>query len=121
MSQIETNVQYYLYARIARIRPHERGRRGPHRHGLTAPGGLLAGTHPGYNFYRASDGWIALAALEPHFAARVQTASQTAFTVESLNRFFSQQSTQYWQRWASEHDIPLAVVPSPDSSSTRKT
>ena len=94
---------------------------GPHRHGLTAPGGLLAGTHPGYNFYRASDGWIALAALEPHFAARVQTASQTAFTVESLNRFFSQQSTQYWQRWASEHDIPLAVVPSPDSSSTKKT
>ena len=94
---------------------------GPHRHGLTAPGGLLAGTHPGYNFYRASDGWIALAALEPHFAARVQTASQTAFTVESLNRFFSKQSTQYWQRWACEQDIPLAIVPSPISSPTKKT
>ena len=48
---------------------------GPMRHGLTNVGGLLAGAHPGYNFYRALDGWIALAALEPHFVERLDRKS----------------------------------------------
>lgn len=86
---------------------------GPHNYGLTSSGGLLAGKHPGYNFYRASDGWIALAALEPHFAARVQAVSGVSFTQESLGAFFLQHDLRHWIRWAAEHDIPLAAVPAP--------
>src|SRR5262249_4998726 len=39
----------------------------PLRQGLTTPGGILGGALPGYNLYRAREGWVALAALEPHF------------------------------------------------------
>jgi crotonobetainyl-CoA:carnitine CoA-transferase CaiB-like acyl-CoA transferase len=41
----------------------------PRQHGLTAPGALLGGAHPGYQVLRCRDGWVALAALEPHFLA----------------------------------------------------
>ena len=43
----------------------------PLRHGLTAPSGPLGGSAPQYNCYRTSDGWLAVAALEPHFRARL--------------------------------------------------
>jgi len=88
---------------------------GPHRYGLTQPGGLLAGSYPGYNFYRAADGWIALAALEPHFAARVQAASGVGFSCDALAAYFHANDMQHWTRWASEHDIPLAAITSPPS------
>ena len=32
------------------------------------------GTDPGYRIYRLADGWAAVAALEPHFAARFAAA-----------------------------------------------
>lgn len=85
---------------------------GPHQHGLTAPGGILAGAHPGYNFYQACDGWIALAALEPHFAKRVQLASNVAFTTTALREYFAQHDAKHWLQWAALHDIPLAILPS---------
>ncbi|MEP7156237.1 MAG: CaiB/BaiF CoA-transferase family protein [Betaproteobacteria bacterium] len=91
---------------------------GPHRHGLTDTGGLLAGKHPGYNFYRASDGWIALAALEPHFAARVQAASGVSFTRDALAAYFLSHDLQHWTGWAAENDIPLAAIPHAPSSPT---
>ncbi|QIA28149.1 CoA transferase [Thermaerobacter sp. PB12/4term] len=43
----------------------------PLRHGLTAPGGLLGGGLPFYRCYPAREGWVAVAALEPHFAQRL--------------------------------------------------
>ena len=43
----------------------------PLRHGLTAGGGVLGGGYPLYGLYRARDGWVALAALEPHFRERL--------------------------------------------------
>ncbi len=86
---------------------------GPHQHGLTRQGGLLAGQHPGYNFYEANDGWIALAALEPHFAARVEAASGVAFTHAALAEYFRQHGVGHWAQWAQVHDIPLATIPSP--------
>lgn len=85
---------------------------GPHRYGLTNLGGLLAGRHPGYNFYAAQDGWVALAALEPHFAARVQAASGVAFTQDALAQYFREHDVAHWTHWAAEHDIPLATLPS---------
>ena len=83
---------------------------GPMTHGLTRTGGLLSGGHPGYNFYRARDGWIALAALEPHFVERLQKASGVAFTISALKEFFSTKSTMDWNAWATTHDIPLSVI-----------
>ena len=90
---------------------------GPHRHGLTSPGGLLAGKHPGYNFYRADDGWVVLAALEPHFAARVATAAGVEFTQQALTDFFRRRNVSDWSQWAQTHDIPLAVIPFPPPTS----
>ena len=83
---------------------------GPMAHGLTSPGGLLSGAHPGYNFYRANDGWVVLAALEPHFVERVKSASDTKFTTEDLQQFFAQKTIAEWKNWASAHDIPLSVI-----------
>lgn len=90
---------------------------GPHRHGLTARGGVLAGAHPGYNFYQATDGWIALAALEPHFAKRVQAAAGVAFTKSALAEHFARHDLRHWSQWAALHDIPLAILPSSSPTS----
>ena len=89
---------------------------GPHTHGLTRSGGLLSGGHPGYNFYPVRDGWVVLAALEPHFAARVQAASMVAFTADALTDFFRQHDVRHWADWAAQHDIPMATLPSPSTS-----
>lgn len=83
---------------------------GPKRHGLTNAGGLLAGEHPGYNFYRARNGWIALAALEPRFIERLLDASATEFTIEALKKYFATNTIADWQQWAITHDIPLATI-----------
>ena len=48
--------------------------RAPIDHGLTSPGGRLGGGDPAYGVYRARDGWIAVAALEPHFRRRLYDA-----------------------------------------------
>src|SRR5258708_3485308 len=43
----------------------------PLQAGLTAPGGVLGGDSSFYSLYRTRDGWIAVAALEPHFARKL--------------------------------------------------
>ena len=43
----------------------------PLRQGLAAPGGVLGGGYPGYGLYRTRDGYVALAALDPHFWERL--------------------------------------------------
>lgn len=83
---------------------------GPMKHGLTNTGGLLAGSHPGYNFYRAFDGWVALAALEPHFVERLTKLSGVDFTKKALQEFFDTKSVAEWKAWAKTNDIPLSVV-----------
>ena len=83
---------------------------GPMTHGLTKAGGLLAGSHPGYNFYRAYDGWVALAALEPHFGERLTKLAGVEFTKKALQDFFDTKSVSEWSTWAAVHDIPLSVI-----------
>jgi crotonobetainyl-CoA:carnitine CoA-transferase CaiB-like acyl-CoA transferase len=81
---------------------------------MTTPGGFLGGASPFYNLYRAQDGWIALAALEPHFQKRlvaelhletVETASH-----EKLAAVFAARSAAEWQLWAAQRDLPLVAV-----------
>jgi alpha-methylacyl-CoA racemase len=79
--------------------------------GLTVAGGLLGGGYPLYGFYQASDGWVAIAALEPRFAQRLlsELKLEEANRAE-LERIFLQRSAANWERWAAEHDLPLVAV-----------
>jgi alpha-methylacyl-CoA racemase len=83
----------------------------PIQAGLTVPGGLLGGGYPLYGFYQASDGWVAIAALEPHFAERLLSELNLRKADQAeLERIFLQRSAAAWQRWAQERDLPLAAV-----------
>lgn len=83
-------------------------------YGLFAPGTLLAGGSPLYHIYPAKDGWVALAALEPHFRARLKAGLGLAeFTYEALAQTFQARTAAEWDAWAMAHDIPLAAVREP--------
>jgi crotonobetainyl-CoA:carnitine CoA-transferase CaiB-like acyl-CoA transferase len=81
----------------------------PLRHGLTIPGGILGGGLPEYNYYRASDGWIAVAALEARFSARLK--EKLRYRQESeLRAIFRGRKAQEWERWGRAHDLPVVAV-----------
>lgn len=86
----------------------------PARHGLTRPDGLLGGAHAGYRLYRTADGWLALAALEPHFLQRLVAALNLAGAdADALAGIFIMRTGKHWQEWALREDIPLTVLPAP--------
>ena len=80
----------------------------PLRVGVTKPGALLGGGFPGYALYRASDRWIAVAALEPHFLRALE--QEAGVTAEEMAATFAKQPASYWERRGVELDIPIAVV-----------
>ena len=47
----------------------------PRHWGLTLPSGAVGGAHAGYRVYPCKDGRVAIAALEPHFAASLFAAA----------------------------------------------
>lgn len=81
----------------------------PLRHGLTAAGGVLGGGNPAYGVYAASDGRIAVAALEPHFRDRLYTALGLA-DGSPLADVFRTKTAADWERWSAAHDIPLKSI-----------
>jgi alpha-methylacyl-CoA racemase len=83
----------------------------PLKAGLTTSNGLLGGAYPLYGFYRANDGWIAIAALEPHFAEKLlsELGLKKADRKE-LERIFLQRKAASWEKWAAELDLPLVAV-----------
>lgn len=81
----------------------------PLQYGSTIPGASLGGGIPEYNIYKASDGWVAVAALEPHFKQRLEEALSIA-TQEEYQSAFLNQSTAYWQEWGRKLDIPIETV-----------
>jgi len=82
------------------------------RHGLTTPSGPLGGALPYYGLYRASDGWIALAALEPHFQQRLREAlGVDANDRDALAARFAEHSCVYWEETAEQYDLPIAALP----------
>ena len=83
----------------------------PLRHGLTADTGWLGGGTPAYGIYAARDGWIGLAALEPHFRAALAKALNVDVNDRrALERVFAERSAHEWQRWGIEHGVPLSAV-----------
>ncbi|MBC2640186.1 MULTISPECIES: CoA transferase [unclassified Rhodococcus (in: high G+C Gram-positive bacteria)] len=83
------------------------------RHGLMGPGAPLGGAVATYGIYASADGYVALGALEPHFAARVKESLDIEPTHEHLSRVFAERPTSHWEALAEEADIPLNAVLAP--------
>ena len=83
----------------------------PWRHGLCTPDGALGGACPGYNLYRAREGWIALAALEPHFWDKLtRELGLSAPGRGQLEQAFLTRTAEEWEAWAAARDLPLVRV-----------
>ena len=79
--------------------------------GLTSEGGVLGGGSPFYSLYETSDGWIALSALEPHFASKlVAELGVPSGERAALARAFRTRGAAEWEAWARERQLPLAAV-----------
>ncbi|MCF8209084.1 MAG: CoA transferase [Rhodoferax sp.] len=93
----------------------------PRTWGLTQPGAAVGGSHAGYRVYPCKDGRVALAALEPHFAASLGAAVglsnshiMAMFAPESHHRvaeFLLTQTRIALDQLAVEKDIPLFTLP----------
>jgi crotonobetainyl-CoA:carnitine CoA-transferase CaiB-like acyl-CoA transferase len=92
----------------------------PRRWGLTQPAGAVGGAHAGYRVYACKDGRVAVAALEPHFAARLCTLAgvkpgdlKTMFaraTHDKVATFFAHQTRAELDFLAVEQDLPLHTM-----------
>ena len=93
----------------------------PRSWGLTKGGAAVGGGHAGYRIYPCKDGRVAVAALEPHFAASL--CKLAGVTVESMKTLFAPQTHASIAAWAAtktrrqlddlavQHDIPLHTLP----------
>ena len=83
----------------------------PVKAGLTNRGGILGGGSPFYGVYQADEGWVAIAALEPHFAQRLASELKIAQPNHAaFERAFRERSASEWERWAAERDLPVVRV-----------
>jgi crotonobetainyl-CoA:carnitine CoA-transferase CaiB-like acyl-CoA transferase len=83
----------------------------PLQHGITRAGSYLGGGLPNYRMYPTASGYLAVAALEPHFFARLMDEAGLATGSEDeMAALFLQRSAEEWEAWASERDLPLAAV-----------
>jgi alpha-methylacyl-CoA racemase len=93
----------------------------PRRWGLTQPAGSVGGAHAGYRVYPCQDGRVAVAALEPHFAAGLCAAAgvagsdvRTMFapqTHRAVAAFFASRTCAELDRLAAEKDLPIHAMP----------
>lgn len=81
----------------------------PLRHGLTAPGGVLGGGNPAYALYDTRDGAIAVAALEPHFRARLYESLGLADGADPGDAFKTKSALE-WEHWARARDLPIVAL-----------
>jgi len=92
----------------------------PRTWGLTQPTGSVGGAHAGYRVYACQDGRVAVAALEPHFAAALCQAAGVAAsdirclftpaTHQAIATFLLSQSRQQLDALAVAKDIPLHTL-----------
>ncbi|MEZ5292637.1 MAG: CoA transferase [Vicinamibacterales bacterium] len=82
----------------------------PLRHGLTVSGGRFGGGDPAYNVYRTRDGRLAVAALEPHFRARLYAVLDLPLDAP-LASPAAARSCAEWTSLAEAHDLPLVAIP----------
>jgi alpha-methylacyl-CoA racemase len=92
----------------------------PRQWGLTQTSGSVGGAHAGYRIYPCKDGRVAVAALEPHFAAALcavagaPTTDRAAMLApaahEAIAVFFQSQTRAQLDALAVERDIPLHTM-----------
>ncbi len=83
----------------------------PRAHGLTSSGGALGGGLPQYGLYRASEGWVAVAAIEPAFVQRLAAGLRLEeVTLDALERAFAARTAREWEAWGREIDVPVVAV-----------
>ncbi len=93
----------------------------PRAWGLTKPAAAVGGGHAGYRVFPCKDGRVAVAALEPHFAAAlcaaagVQVSGMKAMfapsTHQAIAAFLLTQTRKQLDRLAADKDIPLHTLP----------
>jgi len=83
----------------------------PRYWGLTMPNGTVGGAHAGYQIYKCKDGRAAVAALEPHFAARLCAAARLkTLDVAPMRRWFSKQTRASLDALAMAQDVPIYTM-----------
>ncbi|MEZ7816197.1 MAG: CaiB/BaiF CoA-transferase family protein [Burkholderiaceae bacterium] len=93
----------------------------PQAWGLTTPDGAVGGAHAGYRVYACADGRVAVAALEPHFAAALATVAELKIhhtsdwfveaTRKQLARYFKRLSRAQLATIAAANDLPIHTMP----------
>lgn len=93
----------------------------PRSWGLTTPDGAVGGAHAGYRVYPCKDGRVAVAALEPHFAAALCAAAgvadssiQAMFkpeTHQAIAAFLRSKTRRQLEQLAAQQDVPLHTMP----------
>jgi crotonobetainyl-CoA:carnitine CoA-transferase CaiB-like acyl-CoA transferase len=85
----------------------------PRRYGLTAPGALLGGLHPGYQVMPCADGMVTIAALEPHFleawqkVVGIHPELDAAGQLAQARAWCASRSADALNSLAHEKDLPL--------------
>ena len=96
----------------------------PRTWGLTKPGAAVGGGHAGYRVYPCKNGRVAVAALEPHFAASLCALAGVAVDVkvDGMKTLFLPETHHTLEAWiatktcrqlddlAVQHDIPLHTL-----------
>ena len=83
----------------------------PIKYGLTTENALLSGKEAEYALYESNDGWVAIAALEPHFSAKLKAELELPeLTKDAISDKIKCRSSADWVEWAKERDIPLVAV-----------
>lgn len=102
----------------------------PWHWGLTQPDGDVGGAHAGYRVYACADGAVAVAALEPHFAARLCAAAsvegdgsvasmRSPAMHAALEAFLATLSCAELADLAQRHDLPLHPLPTQRAAPSR--
>jgi crotonobetainyl-CoA:carnitine CoA-transferase CaiB-like acyl-CoA transferase len=89
----------------------------PRTWGLTKPDGAVGGAHAGYRVYPCADGRVAVAALEPHFAARLCDVAGVAppdmmapATHVALAAWLATRTRAELEAMGRERDVPLLTL-----------
>jgi alpha-methylacyl-CoA racemase len=83
----------------------------PLRHGMTGRAGILGGSAAIYRFYRARTGWVAVGALEPHFAVRLgESLGVSPNDEKAIADAFAARDALEWESWGDERDLPVSAV-----------
>ena len=93
----------------------------PRQWGLTQPKGAVGGAHAGYRVYPCRGGRVAVAALEPHFAAALCAAAGVQIdgpmamfqpaTHQAIAAFLASRTREQLDQLALARDIPLHTLP----------